>query len=104
MTSWESQWRAIGEKGTALWDGSNAPHAQVIQESGGFHSQFSDVQGVKAHIPGGIAGSLTEFLDALETGETPNGECHDNIKSLAMVFAAIESAKLGAPVDVKAML
>jgi len=42
---------------------------------------------------GGIAGSLRDFLNALETGATPMGECHDNIKSLAMVFAAIESAR-----------
>lgn len=40
----------------------------------------------------GIRGSLEEFLLALETGVSPNGECHDNIRSLAMVFAAIESA------------
>lgn len=31
-------------------------------------------------------------LNALDTGSTPMGECHDNIKSLAMVFAALESA------------
>jgi hypothetical protein len=28
------------------------------------------------------------------------GECHDNIKSLAMVFAAIESAGTGQPVRI----
>jgi predicted dehydrogenase len=43
----------------------------------------------------GIAGSLQEFLHALRTGTTPMSECHDNIKSLAMVFAAIESATTG---------
>ncbi len=35
---------------------------------------------------------LRDFLNALATGATPMGECHDNIKSLAMVFGAIESA------------
>ena len=42
-----------------------------------------------------IAGSLRDFLHALETGATPMGECHDNVKSLAMVFGAIESAATG---------
>ena len=31
------------------------------------------------------------------------GECHDNIKSLAMVFGAIESAKLGQRVAIRAL-
>jgi predicted dehydrogenase len=46
-------------------------------------------------IARGIAGSLQDFLHALRTGATPMGECHDNIKSLAMVFGAIESAATG---------
>jgi hypothetical protein len=46
-------------------------------------------------VPSGINGSLQEFLDALETGAKPMGECHDNIKSLAMVFSAIESSATG---------
>ena len=39
-------------------------------------------------------------LHALKTGTTPMGECHDNIKSLAMVFGAIESAKTGRRVEI----
>ncbi len=50
---------------------------------------------VEEDMPRGIAGSLRDFINALETGATPMGECHDNIKSLAMVFGAIESARTG---------
>ncbi len=39
-------------------------------------------------------------MNALQTGATPMGECHDNIKSLAMVFAAIESSATGKRVPV----
>jgi predicted dehydrogenase len=39
------------------------------------------------------ASLIREFLDCLKTGETPETICNDNIKSLALVFAAIESAK-----------
>jgi predicted dehydrogenase len=49
----------------------------------------------------GIAGSLRDFIAALRTGTTPMGECHDNIKSLGMVFAAIESAATGRRVAIE---
>src|SRR5712691_2326187 len=42
-----------------------------------------------------------DFLYALKTGATPMGECHDNIKSLAMVFGAIESAATGRRIKVE---
>jgi predicted dehydrogenase len=94
MTSWEAEWRAVGPHGTATWDGHGAPVADAVVEAGGFHSKTETHRAEVAEVPRGIAGSLRDFLHALQTGATPNGECHDNIKSLAMVFAAIESAAL----------
>jgi predicted dehydrogenase len=95
-TSWEADWRAVGPKGTALWDGHGAPSADVVTKPGGFTSETEPrLSEVSPNIPGGIAGSLRDFLNALQTGATPMGECHDNIKSLAMVFAAIESSAVG---------
>ncbi|HWA82465.1 MAG TPA: hypothetical protein VG820_03465, partial [Fimbriimonadaceae bacterium] len=82
-------------KGTATWDGTNAPKMEVFAGLGGFFSETVAVEVQVAPIAEGIAGSLDEFLRALDTGETPNGECQDNIKSLAMVFGAIESARQG---------
>lgn len=95
MTSWECDWRAIGEKGTALWDGHDRIQSATVVSTGGFHSETSVHDHNRDSIRTGIDGSLHEFLDALETGATPQGECHDNYWSLAMVFAAIESAKQG---------
>jgi predicted dehydrogenase len=93
-SSWEGEWRAVGPHGTAVWNGNGAPMAETVLETGAFHSKFAQVHAeLHANIPSGIAGSLREFLHALETGAVPNGECHDNIRSLAMVFAAIESAR-----------
>lgn len=100
-TSWEADWRAVGPNGTALWDGQGAPSADVVTKGGGFFSETEPRPAeVPADVPGGIAGSLRDFLNALETGATPMGECHDNIKSLAMVFAAIESSAAGKRVPV----
>ena len=37
---------------------------------------------------------MHEFFSALRESRAPETDCRDNIKSLAMVFAAIESAAL----------
>lgn len=101
-TSWEAEWRAVGPRGTATWDGHSTLLADVIAESGGFHSTFNTVSGeVADDVAHGIAGSLRDFVHALKTGATPMGECHDNIKSLAMVFGAIESAETGRRVAIR---
>ncbi len=95
-TSWEGEWRATGTHGTATWDGIDRVEADVVTSADGFMSRTSSIEGAADRtVAPGIAGSLREFLHALETGETPMGECHDNIKSLAMVFAAIGSAATG---------
>ncbi len=103
-TSWEANWRGVGPRGTAVWDGTAAapPSAGVVRGTEGFIRESDTVEGVVRHdAPGGIAGSLADFLNALQTGETPMGECRDNIKSLAMVFAAIESSASGRRVRVE---
>ena len=94
-TSWEGEWRAVGSHGTATWNGHSVIEADIVRDATGFHAITDSLAGEVAEgVPGGIAGSLRDFLNALKTGATPMGECHDNIKSLAMVFAAIESAAL----------
>jgi predicted dehydrogenase len=102
ITSWESEWRAVGPNGSATWDGQNPPIAEVATNTSGFLSEVEPRTTVIDDIPSGIAGSLRDFLHALRTGATPMGECHDNIKSLAMVFAAIESAATGQRVTIEA--
>ncbi|MEM8535551.1 MAG: Gfo/Idh/MocA family oxidoreductase [Chloroflexota bacterium] len=95
-TSWEGEWRAVGSYGSAVWDGSTAPQAAVVQQRGGFFSETeSQTMEPEPDFVEGIEGALRDFLRALKTGATPMGECHDNIKSLAMVFGAIESAQTG---------
>jgi len=100
-TSWDAEWRAIGERGTALWDGSGPPTAEILTGAG---NAVERVEAEVGDMHGGIAGSLREFIQALTTGSTPMGECHDNIKSLAMVLATVESAHVGARVRIADML
>jgi len=103
-TSGGAEWRAVGPHGAATWDGTGAPGEEVVGERGGFHSRTQvRKEELRADEPAGIAGSLRDFLDALKTGMTPMGECHDNIKSLAMVFGAIESARTGSRVAISTL-
>lgn len=102
-TSWDGDWRAGGPHGSARWAGGQAvPVAEVVTERGGFLPTTVEQPGLVEPAPAGIAGSLNDFLTALETGVTPPGECHDNIRSLAMVFGAIEAAATGRRVTIDA--
>jgi predicted dehydrogenase len=95
-TSWESAWRIIGTTGTLLWDGADNFDARAVAEQSGFLRPLRDVVVSPPPHPSethGHASVIAEFLDAVETGRTPETAGADNIKSLAMVFAAIESAR-----------
>ena len=85
-TSWNAQWRVSGEHGTARWDGEAMPTWEADVELS------PDDPGV---IPEEFAGSLAEFVGSLRTGSLPDGHALSNVRSLAMVEAAIESAETG---------
>lgn len=103
-TSWEGTWRAVGSRGTAIWDGYDHIVAETVVRTDGFWSEVSRQEGRREPMLGGIEGALDDFLTALRTGQIPMGECHDNIKSLAMVFGAIESSQTRRRVDIGPLL
>jgi len=101
-TSWNGDWRIIGSKGTMLYEHDKEPYGEVVVGKTGFHvakKLLEVVKGVVKH--GGMHGALREMLTFLRTGRKPQCECHDNIKSLAMVFSAIESSHSGKRVPVR---
>jgi len=100
-TSWESEWRAVGPNGTATWDGTKDIKAELVKKTAGFHSEMESVTERLEESPRGIEGALVDFLYALDHGTKPMGECHDNIKSLAMVFGAMESSRKGCKVEIR---
>src|SRR5581483_8634457 len=104
-TTWECEWRAMGEHGTAIWDGAGTPEAEVVQSPEPGRQPAERISAaVDEGAPTGLDSSLHDFLVALDTGETPVGECHDNVKTLAMVLGAIQSASTGQRVDIRHML
>ena len=101
-TSWESAWRVIGTKGSVLWDGNAGISGEVVEGTGGFFSPTRPV-GLppSPSLPAeGHAGVILDFVTARAEGRDPLSVNTDNIKSLAMVFAAIESAETGRRVDI----
>lgn len=103
-TSWECDWRIVGSKGSAKWNGGDGFQAEVVTKIGGFFSEKAPADW-PTHDPGiktgGHTGLIREFVECVQTGKTPETICSDNIQSLAMVFAAIESAETGKRVEVK---
>ena len=99
-TSWDADWRAVGPNGSAIWADNGTPTAEIVVGQEGFMRPVERREELPTPIDAGIKGSLKEFVRALRTGETPQGECHDNLKSLSMVFAAVESARRGERVRV----
>lgn len=97
-TSWESDWRIIGSKGTILWDGTNAPVGEVVEkcDNDSFMNKTNPIGRVGNWIGNeGHAGCLDELFMALIEGRKAETDCSDNIKSMTMVFGAIESARVG---------
>jgi predicted dehydrogenase len=99
-TSWDGDWRAVGSCGSAQWIRDGEVVVDLVSGNEGFHHSTERFVEPPASGLLGIDASLADFLDALESGEQPATVCHDNIKSLAMVFAAKASADSGTRVKV----
>lgn len=104
-TSWNGNWRVIGNRGTLLYENDQAPVGQVVADNNeAFHRTLQEVQVAESPLEATtMHGALREMLNYVRTGTVPQTECHDNIKSLAMVFAAMESSRKGRRVPVRVM-
>jgi predicted dehydrogenase len=103
-TLWESKWHGVGTCGSFLWDGYRDFKAQTVQEVAAPHSKVAELGALpfaNSTRPIGHGGQIRDFLDCLREGRTPETASSDNIKSLAMVFGAIESAAKGREVRIK---
>jgi predicted dehydrogenase len=84
----------VGTQATALSSGPG------LQEQ---HLQIFTAEGVAAPqlhgqwFPDGFHGTMAELLCAIEEGRTPSHHAADNLRSLALAFAAIGSAHDGQP-------
>ncbi|PYE43061.1 putative dehydrogenase [Rhizobium sp. PP-F2F-G20b] len=104
-TSWESEWRLVGANGMLTWNGEDRFEVTVSgHEPGLLHGARSLAMPEAADEAEtqGHTSVLLDFIRAIDTGSEPETIGHDNIKSLSMVFGAIESARTGLAVDLSA--
>ncbi len=101
-TDWNGAWRITGTKGTIIWDGSDSVTVSAVSKTGGFVSEFVDSKVAVRPHPGkdsGHASIIGEFFDCVSTAHAPETSGAQNVHSLEMVFAAIESARTQVPVQ-----
>ena len=104
-TAWAGSWRITGESGSLLWDGENKITVEHVDETWDGKSFIEPIKRIDIPLPSpeprqlGHAGNIGEFLHAIETGTPPQTSAPDNLQSLSMVEAAIESARCGATVN-----
>ncbi len=104
-TSWECAWRFVGEKGALGWNGGDEIRIEVLgaDERKGLFDPLASVEAptlAPEDRIGGHFGILSDFVAAVRSGSEPETVGRDNIRSLAMVFGAIESAEAGRRVDI----
>ncbi|THF74843.1 Gfo/Idh/MocA family protein [Cohnella fermenti] len=107
-TSWEASWRINGERGTAIWDGASAPYAEVVKAGDQEGKFIRDCERTDAALEwsgrSGHHGCLDEMFAALTEGRRAETDGRDNIRSMAMVLGAIESARIGRKVRIEELI
>lgn len=102
-TSWHGDWRFVGTRGTVCYERDQTPRGAVVAGDTGFNRPLECFEVPDVAEGGqGQHGALQELLAYLREGVPPQGECHDNIQSLAMVFGAMASARKGRRVAISA--
>jgi predicted dehydrogenase len=98
-TSWDGAWRIIGTEGTIVWDGDDEVKAErVIFQKGVFLNETELIRSEEEPPAPEIRGHFSvmhQFVEAVRGGPMPETNSADNIRSLAMVLAAVESCETG---------
>ncbi|MBV8814768.1 MAG: Gfo/Idh/MocA family oxidoreductase [Verrucomicrobia bacterium] len=90
ITSWEGEWHFVGSKGRLFWDGviddvcRTSVRLEIPAEPTKELMPVEPVQ--ERRVP-----LLEHFIDSIERAEQPQPSVADNQKTLAVVFASIES-------------
>jgi predicted dehydrogenase len=109
-TSWDAGWRLIGTEGTLIWDGAEDLRAERLPADHLTAQPNVFLKEMEAVLPTiepdpvqtrGHFSVMNQFLSAATGGPLPETVSSDNIHSLAMVLAAIESAERGGWAEVK---
>ena len=100
-TSWNGEWAIVGERGRVDWRGGELDAREgdvTVQRWGEEPAALSlpDLSTVDR------AGALSAFAEAVAAGSEPETSGRDNIRSLAVVLAMVDSIEGGGMVEVEA--
>ncbi len=90
-TSWNGDWHIAGPNGSLDWDKAGVWYSHTHRTEN--KVERAAIQ--QLEVPPSEKAMVDEFLAAIRENREPECAAGDNLKSLAMVFAAIQSAKEG---------
>jgi|GEM_PF-5427688 Predicted dehydrogenases and related proteins len=99
-TSWHSQWRVIGQYGTAMWNGFDKYATAEILKDGNVERVILEPD-IAINDDDWHTYAIAEMFSDLAAGKTCSLNCFDNYGSVAMEYSAIDSIKSGQKVAVK---
>lgn len=100
-TPWFGRWRIDGTTAAARWEGSGSPVVERLLEHTPEGPRFARRELAGDVDPNDHPAAVPALLRAVIGGEPAPTEAADNIRSLAMVEAAIAAARAGGWVDVE---
>lgn len=99
-TPWFGRWRIDGTEGCARWEDGAPPAIERLTGHSEHGPQFDRSELEVADGPNDHPAAVPALLEGLAAGDPLPTEARDNIRSLAMVEAAIQSCRSGGWVDV----
>ena len=101
--SWNCDWRCVGRQGSAVWDGEEEMAGETVLGAEGFFRATAPMPvppapGLQHELHAGV---IDDFLVSVRAGTKPQTICTDNVKSLAMMLSAVESAETGRRVEIE---
>lgn len=106
-TPWESYWRIVGTRGSVVWDGAESLKCEVVCGAEGLlyaHETVPTPALRRSDSAQWHTEAIRAYFQALRSGSTPETVGADNLRSLAMVFTAIESAETHRRVTLASLL
>ncbi|HET8845167.1 MAG TPA: Gfo/Idh/MocA family oxidoreductase [Ktedonobacteraceae bacterium] len=97
QTNWAGEWHMDCENGEIVWTSRGEKPDEVLMRQTGKSLSAATLPTLEARDR---SGSLNAFVQACQAGEQPETSGEDNLKTIAFLFAAIESAEQGIPITV----
>ncbi len=106
-TGYDGAWRVGCTRGSITWDGNGGLVTEQVSRPDGVFAKgiVARTTEATAHADENThAIAVDAIIGALDRGETPETSAADNVRSLAMVEAAVRSARERRPVSITAVL